>query len=61
MAGVLPEAYELVEDEVITPGDFRDFVFANPVHFWGDGNPDFFQGTAIEKEAAALLAEEGPR
>ncbi len=55
MAGVLPEAYELVEDELITMADFRDFTFANAVHFWGSANPHFFEGTVVAKEAAAIL------
>lgn len=58
MAGVVPEAYELVEDGLISEDDFRDFMFANPVRFWGEANPDFFKGTAVEKEAAALLAKD---
>ena len=57
MAHVLPEAYELVENNLITEADFRDFMFANPVRFWGEANPNFFAGTVVEKEAAALLAE----
>ncbi len=56
MTQVVPEAYELVEDELITEDDFRDFVFTNPVRFWGEANPDFFTGTVVEKEAAAVLA-----
>ncbi|MGH7323973.1 MAG: amidohydrolase family protein [Candidatus Rokuibacteriota bacterium] len=56
MREVLPEAYELVEDGVITAGDFRDFTFANAVRMWGAGNPRFFEGTAVAKAAAALLA-----
>ncbi len=56
MAGVLPEAYELVEKGLMNGDDFRDFVFTNPVRFWGEANPDFFRGTAVEAEAAALLA-----
>ncbi|HKA55906.1 MAG TPA: amidohydrolase family protein [Candidatus Binatia bacterium] len=55
MAHVVPEAYELVEDGLISEDDFRDFVFANPVRFWGEANPNFFQGTAVEAAAAALL------
>ena len=35
--------------------DFRDFMFANAVRFWGEVNPDFFKGTAVEREAAAVL------
>lgn len=56
MADVVPEAYELVEDGLITDGDFRDFVFANAVRFWGKANPNFFKGTVVEKEAAAVLS-----
>ncbi len=55
MAGVLPEAYELVEHGLITDADFKDFMFTNPVQFYGEANPDFYKGTKVEKEAAALL------
>ncbi|HKN02158.1 MAG TPA: amidohydrolase family protein [Candidatus Binataceae bacterium] len=56
MNEVLKEAYELVEDGLITDEDFREFVFTNPLHFWGDGNPDFFKGTVLESDAAQALA-----
>jgi predicted TIM-barrel fold metal-dependent hydrolase len=56
MAEVVPEAHELVEDGLITPDNFRDFVFTNAVRFWGTANPDFFKGTVIEKQAAEALA-----
>lgn len=52
----LPEAYELVEEGYITADNFRDFVFANAVRLWGKQNPGFFNGTVVEKEAAAVLA-----
>jgi predicted TIM-barrel fold metal-dependent hydrolase len=55
MAGVLEEAFELVEHRLISEEDFRDFVFANPVRFWGESNPDFFKGTVVENQARALL------
>jgi len=55
MAEVVPEAYELVEHGLITDGDFRDFMFANAVRFWGEANPDFFKGTVGEKAAADVL------
>src|SRR6266851_2458778 len=55
MLGVLPEAYEMVEDELITPDDFRDFTFANVVRLFGAGNPRFFEGTRVAGEAAAVL------
>jgi len=56
MAKVVPEAYELVEHGLITDDDFRDFTFANAVRFWGEVNPDFFNGTVIERAAADVLA-----
>ena len=57
MAGVVPEAYEPVEHGRLTADDFRDFAFANAVRFWGEVNPDFFTGTAVETPAAAVLAQ----
>jgi predicted TIM-barrel fold metal-dependent hydrolase len=56
MADVVPEAYELVEDGLMSEDDFRNFVFANAVRFWGETNPNFFKGTVVEKQAAAVLA-----
>ncbi len=50
MGDVLPEAYELVEEELINADDFRDFVFGNAYRFWTAGNPDFFTGTAVDKQ-----------
>jgi predicted TIM-barrel fold metal-dependent hydrolase len=58
MLNPLPEAYELVEDGLITEADFRDFVFANAVRLWGTQNPRFFEGTRVAKQAAALLREQ---
>jgi predicted TIM-barrel fold metal-dependent hydrolase len=55
MRDPLPEAYELVEDGVITEDNFRDFTFANAVHLWGTQNPRFFEGTAVAKAAAEEL------
>jgi len=52
------EAYELVEDGIISEEDFRDFVFVNPARFLTALNPDFFKGTAVEQDVAKLLAEE---
>jgi predicted TIM-barrel fold metal-dependent hydrolase len=56
MAGVVPEAYELVEHELLDENDFRDFMFENAVRFWGRVNPDFFKGTVVERQAAEVLA-----
>jgi predicted TIM-barrel fold metal-dependent hydrolase len=60
MRDPLPEAYELVEDGHITQDNFRDFVFANAVRLWGAQNPRFFEGTVVEKEAAAVLKAQQP-
>ena len=54
MAEVLEEAYEPVEEGKIAREDFRDFVFTNPVQFFGEANPNFFAGTPIESAARAL-------
>jgi hypothetical protein len=48
MREVLPEAYEMVEEEMITTDDFKDFVFTNAVKLWTGVNPDFFKGTVVE-------------
>jgi len=57
MMAVLPEVYELVDDGLITTEDFRDFTFANAVRLWGTQNRKFFEGTAVAKAAAAVLAD----
>jgi hypothetical protein len=59
MNEVLEEAYELVDDGLITEEDFREFVFTNPTRFWGEGRPDFFKGTVLENETASVLREPG--
>ena len=56
MRNPLTEAYELVEENLISEDNFRDFTFANAVHLWGTQNPKFFEGTAVAKAAAAELA-----
>ncbi len=54
MNEVVVEAFELLEDEVISEDDFKAFVFDNPVSLHQSANKDFFAGTVVEKEAAAL-------
>jgi hypothetical protein len=61
MRMVLPEAWELVEDELITRDDFRDFTFANAVRLFGTQNPDFFEGTPVAAAAAEVLGKEPVR
>jgi predicted TIM-barrel fold metal-dependent hydrolase len=55
MREVLIEAHELVDDELITLDEFRDFVFRYPAEFWAGTNPDFFSGTAVEEAVKAEL------
>ncbi len=57
MEGIVEEAFELVEEQLLSAEDFRDFSFGNPVRFYTSANPQFFRGTAIEAEAARLVAE----
>ncbi|MCL0101696.1 amidohydrolase [Dehalococcoidia bacterium] len=56
MADVLTEAYEMVEKEIVSGEDFKDFAFSNVVRFYGEMNPDFYKGTRVEGDAAKLLA-----
>jgi hypothetical protein len=54
MSEVLEEAFELVEHELLTPADFRDFVFTNAARFYAGANPSFFDGTSVAAAVAAL-------
>jgi predicted TIM-barrel fold metal-dependent hydrolase len=53
--GVLPEAWELVEDGLVDREQFRDFVFGNVARLFAGTNPEFFAGTAVADDVAALL------
>jgi hypothetical protein len=57
MTNVLVEAYALVERRLLDESAFRDFVFGNAVRLWGGSDPNFFKGTAVEKQTAAILGE----
>jgi predicted TIM-barrel fold metal-dependent hydrolase len=56
MTRILVEAHEMVEHELITEDDFRDFTFTNVVGMHTGMNPDFFKGTAVEGEVEAEKA-----
>jgi len=58
IAEVLEESYEPVEKGLMSEEDFRDFVFVHPIRLWTAMNPDFFKGTAVEKEVAEFLADQ---
>jgi hypothetical protein len=61
MREVLGEAHELLEHDLVTPSDFRDFVFTNPVKLHTKLNKRFFEGTVVAAEAAKVVAEDGAR
>jgi hypothetical protein len=46
--GVLPEAWELVEDGHVDLADFRAFTCQNIADLLLGTNPNFFDGTVIE-------------
>jgi hypothetical protein len=56
VAEVLAEAYELVEADLFTEADFRDFTFAHAAELYTANNPDFFAGTRVADAVAALRA-----
>jgi len=59
MTEVLEEAWELVEDKGMSEEDFYAFTFGNAVKLWASLNPDFFTGTAVEKEVKQYLEQNG--
>ena len=61
MDHVVPEAYEMVEDSVMSEEDFRDFMFANPVRLLTGLDPDFFEGTVVAAEVKKIRASEGTK
>ena len=57
MNEVLAEAYELVEHELLSENDFREFAFEHAVGLHAGMNPDFFKGTVVEADVAKLLKQ----
>ena len=57
MTQVMVEAFEMVEDGLMTEDDFRDFSFGNVVGLHTGMNPDFFKGTVVEDAVAKFTAE----
>lgn len=55
MEEVLEEAHELVDDDLIDNDQFKDFVFTHPAMLHAGMNRDFFKGTVVERDVAALL------
>jgi len=55
ITGVVEEAYELVEDGILTEDQFAQFVFRNPAQLFLDQNPRFFDGTPVEGRTGSLV------
>jgi hypothetical protein len=60
MERTLVDAYESVERGRLTRSDFRDLVFVNPVRFYTDSDPAFFEETCIAAEVRRFLAGSPP-
>jgi hypothetical protein len=58
VSGVLPEAFELVEEGRITHDDFRAFVCDHPFSLWAGADPKFFDGTRVEEAAREWCREQ---
>ena len=56
MTKVMVEAYEMVEDGLMSDDDFKAFTFGNVVEMHTGMNPDFFKGTVIEDAVAGVEA-----
>jgi predicted TIM-barrel fold metal-dependent hydrolase len=55
MREVIPEAFELVEHELLSRAQFREFACDNAIRLHGGMNPRFFDGTRVEKYARRVL------
>ena len=53
---VLLESHRLVEKELLSDDDYRDFVFTYPAQLHLKADPEFFAGTAIADAVATLNA-----
>jgi hypothetical protein len=58
MTKVLEEAWELVEEKGMSEEDFQAFSFGNAARLWATLNPDFFNGTVVEKQARQFIESE---
>ncbi len=54
---VLSEAWSLVDGQLLSRDDFRELTFINPASMHLGMNPQYFKGTAIEAQAADLVAK----
>ncbi len=60
MSEVLEEAYELVDDGLLSQDDFREFTFTNVARLHTALNPDFFRGTVVEDAVAQQVLPVAP-
>lgn len=59
MGHAAAEAYEQLEDELISEEDFRNFAFSYSTRLYAGPNNQFFDGTRIENEVKAELLKSG--
>jgi predicted TIM-barrel fold metal-dependent hydrolase len=57
MARVIPHAYRLLEEGLLTEAQFRDFTFANPARLHTALNPGFFDDTPVAGAVRDLMAQ----
>jgi hypothetical protein len=55
MRDVLPEAYELVEHQLVSAQQFKAFACDNTIQLHGRMNPKFFEGTRVQDYARTIL------
>jgi hypothetical protein len=48
MSGVLVEAFEMVDDGLISNANFEAFVFGNAASMLTANNPSFFENTVLQ-------------
>jgi predicted TIM-barrel fold metal-dependent hydrolase len=56
VSAVLAEAYELVDDGLISEADFEELTFSNAARLYGTANPEFFAGTPVAEAVARRLS-----
>lgn len=55
MSETVEEAWELVDDGLLSEADFRDFTFTNAATMWAESNEHFFDGTIVEGAVQELM------
>ena len=61
MDRVLPQAHSMVDGDILTEADFRDFAFVNPARLHTAMNPKFFEGTVVADAVRPLTLPAAPR